>query len=182
MEIIIIFRTQKQSLRSFKYSGQDSDEFDRLFDKWYDPIYLEDFFKQNEKDLKSGFYGKISIKEAVMLTISEAEELEKQLMGIYDSTDEHPKFLNSLFKPLDNTTLTKDGLEKSKAYGTIEKSIIRLYAIKVPDNSYVITGGAIKLTKTMMESKHTQDELIKMDNCLAYLRNQGIYDEDGLNS
>jgi len=115
-----------------------------------------------------------------MQTREDAKELQKQLLSVRVSNEKNPKFLNSYFKPLDNITYkSKDELEKCKAYGIIDKSWIRLYAVRV-NNSYVITGGAIKLTKTMMDRQHTRDELKKLDECLSYLRSKGIFDEDGL--
>ncbi|MCX6170172.1 MAG: hypothetical protein NTX65_12575 [Ignavibacteriales bacterium] len=180
MQIVTIFETQNQALFSFKYDDQETDEFDRLFDQWQDLEYLEDFFTRNKNDLIGGFFGTISIEDAVMQTRSDALELQKQLLEIENSDENSPKSLNSYFKPLDNITYKQDDLEKTKAYGIIEKSWIRVYAIKVPENYYVITGGAIKLTRTMIERAHTQKELQRLDNCLAFLRAEGIFDEDAL--
>ena len=180
MKIVVIFETQNQALFSFQYQDQEIDEFDHLFDLWQDIEYLEDFFTRNKKDLMSGFFGPLTIEDAVMQTRNDAKELQKQLLEIESSDENNPKLLNSYFKPLDNIRYKQSELEKTKSYGTIEKSWIRLYAIKVPENSYVVTGGAIKLTRTMRERDHTQKELERLDNCLAFLRQEGIFDEDAL--
>ena len=42
-------------------------------------------------------------------------------------------------------------------------SWLRIYAIKLEPGIYVITGGAIKLTRTMQEREHTLLELDKME-------------------
>ena len=42
-----------------------------------------------------------------------------------------------------------------------------IYAIKLEPGIYVITGGAIKLTRTMQEREHTLRELAKMEKVLA---------------
>jgi len=179
MEIIPIFETQNQALYSVKYPDHEIDEFDWLFDLWQDITYLEVFFNSNKSDL--GFFDPISIEDAVMQTRSDAKELQKQILAIKDSDEKNSKFLNSHFIPLDNITYKPDELEKCKAYTSIiKKGWIRLYAIRVPENSYVITGGAIKLTRTMMERQHTQRELQKLNNCMDFLRSQGIFDEAGL--
>ncbi|MEA5402879.1 hypothetical protein VB776_08135 [Arcicella sp. DC2W] len=45
-----------------------------------------------------------------------------------------------------------------KSYGTHKKSWLRIYAIQIQD-VFIVTGGAIKLTQTMQEHEHTQQEL-----------------------
>ena len=48
------------------------------------------------------------------------------------------------------------------------------------DNPYIITGGAIKLTRTMEEREHTLAELKKMEAVRNFLLNGGGIDADGL--
>jgi hypothetical protein len=43
---------------------------------------------------------------------------------------------------------------------------------------YVITGGAIKLTRTMQEREHTLRELGKMEKVCAHLLTNNIVDKD----
>ena len=45
-------------------------------------------------------------------------------------------------------------------------------------NVFVITGGAIKLTRTMQERSHTQAELDKLNQCRQYLASNGVFDSD----
>jgi hypothetical protein len=53
-----------------------------------------------------------------------------------------------------------------------------LYAIRIDENCFVISGGAIKLTHLMKVRPHTQRELDKLDAAKSYLQKQGIFDED----
>lgn len=57
---------------------------------------------------------------------------------------------------------------------------LRLYALRVDKHIYIITGGAIKLTRTMQERDHTKEELAKIKMCREYLINKGISDIDGV--
>ena len=43
---------------------------------------------------------------------------------------------------------------------------------------YIITGGAIKLTKTMQEREHTLQELEKMEKVRNFLIQEHVFDED----
>ena len=46
---------------------------------------------------------------------------------------------------------------------------------------YLVTGGAIKLTATMEERRHTMEELAKLERVRNYLLDNGVYDLDGFN-
>ena len=46
-------------------------------------------------------------------------------------------------------------------------------------NSYLITGGAIKLTRTMQEREHTLAELQKLEQVRNFLISEGAFDLDG---
>lgn len=66
-----------------------------------------------------------------------------------------------------------------KSYGTESPSFIRLYAIKMGANRYIIVGGGIKLCKTIQESPYLKDHIIQnIDKVRAWLKCNGIYEED----
>lgn len=51
---------------------------------------------------------------------------------------------------------------------------LRLYAVRIGENTFVVTGGAIKLTHRMEERPHTQRQLIRLTSVKDWLRNEGI--------
>lgn len=53
-----------------------------------------------------------------------------------------------------------------------------MYAIKLSMGIYIITGGAIKLTRTMQEREHTLQELEKMEKVRIFLIREHVFDED----
>ena len=57
-------------------------------------------------------------------------------------------------------------------------SWLRIYAIKLEPGIYVITGGAIKLTRTMQEREHTLVELARMEKVRRFLLDNDIADKD----
>ena len=57
---------------------------------------------------------------------------------------------------------------------------MRIYAIKLDNGIYLVTGGAIKLTHLMEERQHTLDELKRMEQVRNYLIDNGVLDVDGL--
>ena len=62
--------------------------------------------------------------------------------------------------------------------GKLKENILRYYAIKLDENCFVITGGAIKMSQTMQEHPDTTNELKKLEKARAYLKQNGVFDED----
>lgn len=197
----IIFAVRKiieNCLYAIQYEGDDdefenyefrevqssNDEFRRLFNNWSDPEYLEAFFEKHKSDLQKGFYNFISIERAIERTIDEANELEQKLIEIAEQgkTNNYEN-LQTLFKPLNKSDEDKYPIpdyQKSKAYGSARKSWLRIYAIRIDHNLFIVTGGAIKLTDTMNEREHLLKELEKLSQTKEFLIEKGIIDSDSI--
>lgn len=92
--------------------------------------------------------------------------------------------LDEIFRPLDNNRTSEIilGKEKARLKNTLRHaSWLRIYAIKLDPGIYVITGGAIKLTRTMQEREHTLVELARMEKVRNYLLSLDIIDLDSFN-
>ena len=158
------------------YDGETQNALDKLFDQWNDVMWLRKFFKENIEDLTS--YFKITdVNDAIWDTIEDSERLQCLIMDISPDAD-----LDKLFRPLENYR-TSDmllGMEKARLKRTIgHSSWLRIYAIKLAEGIYVITGGAIKLTLRMDEREHTKAELAKMEKVRRYLLDENIIDDEG---
>lgn len=174
MKIVRIF---DNCLFAVSYDNEPTDEFDRLFDLWQDTQYLFNFFTDNLNDLQSGFWGTISIDEAIIRTIKDAQYFEKLFLKLSGQTIlRQNNGLDSLFVPLDNLQTQIKDLNKSKA----RQSWLRIYALRVERNIYIVTGGAIKLTARMKERPHTKEELKKLEKCRNFLLEHGIIETDGV--
>jgi len=179
MRIDCIFAIIKNSLLSVKFDSYETDELDRVFEEWTDIEFLYNFFNENINDLKSGFYGDITIEEAIDKTLEDAENLEKEILDLATRGQKDPlENLQTLFKPLNNEDYRIKDHQKSKAYGKKRKSWLRIYAIRIAKNTYVISGGAIKLTETMNGVKHLESELTKLEITKEYLIENGLFDKD----
>ena len=74
------------------------------------------------------------------------------------------------------------GKEKARLRNTHRHaSWLRIYAIKLEPGIYIITGGAIKLTRTMQEREHTLVELARMEKVRNFLLDNDIVDLDSFN-
>lgn len=146
-----------------------------LIGQWNDVVWLRNFFKANLKDLTS--YFKITdVNQAIYDTIDDSERLQCLIMDISPEAD-----LDKLFRPLDNSRTSEMilGKEKARLHNTPKHaSWLRIYAIKLEPGIYVITGGAIKLTRTMQEREHTLVELARMEKVRRFMLDNNIMDKD----
>ncbi|MCM1440178.1 MAG: hypothetical protein NC131_13395 [Roseburia sp.] len=92
----------------------------------------------------------------------------------------YTEHLDELFKPLDITDTRMSELTREKVRNwnrNRHASWLRIYAIRLEPNVYVVTGGAIKLSRTMQEREHTAHELEKLNHCKAFLKANGVFDQ-----
>jgi len=168
MKIVPIFDAH---LYSFKYPGEEFDELERLLDEWNDIEILRKFFEENSKDLK---YFRIGVDDAIIQTRKEGNALRKKLINLSKLVNPD---VDSMFANLDDYEARIVDLAKQKS----KRRWLRIYALRIDANTYIITGGAIKLTKKMPDRLHTSKELDKLELCRNYLKDQGVFDIDSFN-
>ena len=162
-------------LWAVKFQSKEDDELTDLFNKWNNVEYLLNFFTKNFNDLKAFFHIE-RISQAINDTIDDANTLEELILDF-----PYTENLDDLFKPLglSDSRVSELSREKAKNWGRKRHaSWLRVYAIRLEPNIYVITGGAIRLTRTMQEREHTQIELEKLNSCKNYLKANGVFDKD----
>jgi hypothetical protein len=159
MKIVPIFADK---LFAFHYKGEAVNEFDRLMDLWTDIAFLIDYLKENNIT---------NVKKIVKDILQDAEQIQDFLDNISQNKEPYGFY----FEPLQNSERNKLlAFQKGK----IRENILRYYAIKLDENCFVITGGAIKMSQTMQEHPDTTNELKKLEKARAYLKQNGVFDED----
>lgn len=189
MELVPIFVGTNPELEgglyAVRYEPGRPDEFERLFDCWNDTEYLEAFCQEHLEDLPGGFFREISVEEAVMDIWEEAADLKEMLLELTEAGFAGDgENLQNIFKPLNNNEYVLVPLQKSKAsLKTRHRPAprLRVYAIRLAPNLYIITGGAIKLTATMSSRQHLMAELAKIARVRQWLIENGIACSDDLN-
>ena len=165
----------KDHLWAVRDMEKPKNELALLFDSWNDIGFLMDFFMENLDDLKQFFHIQ-RISDAIDDTMNDAEELQRLILDI-----PYTENLDELFTPLGSADLTIRELtrEKARNWDRIgHASWLRVYAIRLEKNVFVVTGGAIKLTRSMQERPHTQVQLDKLNSCRQYLLDNGVFDAD----
>lgn len=173
MKLVHIFDQAKPTLFAVQYDEETQDEYHRLLGLWYDPEYLLGFFTEYDNDLK---YYQIDPYRASMLTFKLANQMETAIRAACElGHKDQARSLQILFKPLNNNDRSADkDHQKTKA----KKKWLRLYAVRIAANCFIISGGAIKLTASMDERPHTKKELAKIDRVVDFLKEEGLYDPD----
>ena len=140
-----------------------------------DPYYLADFFDRNRDFFSKPFWKNVSQEKFVF-------DIIKSVNIVYDKLKSAclNKDLNKLFEPLSllevNRLLAK---HKMKPREINSVNAIRVYAVKIDDETYCMTGFAIKVTEKMQESPNTLLELKKLELVCKELNRNGIVDKYG---
>ncbi len=159
MKIVRIFAEQ---LFAFHYKNEVDNEFNRLMDLWTDVGYLRSFAKKNNIGNVNEFTNDI---------LRDAEQIQDFLENLSQNKQPYGFY----FEPLQDSERTKLlAFQKGK----IKKNQLRYYAIKLDDECFVITGGAIKMSQTMQEHPDTDRELTKLKAARLFLKRRGVFDED----
>ena len=180
MEIIAIFEPY---IYSIKYEGKTENEFDRLLAEWNDVESVTNFLEENRSFLKTEIWKAVPNPEsAAHQVMDEAAALEMLFNELAQLTvqGKEPDF-DSQFKFLDGKYKFEMEYVPMKSYGTQNPSLIRLYAIKMAPNTYLITGGGIKLADTIQNSPGLKEYVIQdIDRVRTWLKMNGILDAEDM--
>jgi hypothetical protein len=167
---------ENNTLWAVRFDGEPDNALHQLFSQWNDPEWLINFFIDNMSDLES--YFKITdINQAIYDTIDDSMQMQCLILDLSPEAN-----LDKIFRPLQNNRTGEMVLGKEKARIKERQqhaSWLRIYAIKLEPGCYIITGGAIKLTRTMQEREHTLAELNKIELVRNFLLSGGAIDADG---
>jgi hypothetical protein len=161
MKIVCIFA---EKLYAVQYDEKSINEFRRLLNQWNDIEYLFEFTQENNIKESSDFIDEI---------IEDAYELEVFL----NQLNNNKKSLNQYFENLRVSEPIILSLQKGKR-NKRGRSKLRLYAIKIDAEVFLITGGAIKITQKMQEHPDTTNELKKLNKVRDFLIEKNITFED----
>jgi len=160
MKIVTIFADR---LYSFHYDGEDDNEFERLMDLWTDVEYLYNFARLNKVP-------------DVQIFVEHILYQTEALQDFLDNLDQNNVPYNRYFFALNPAESKNPDLPLQK--GKILKNRLRLYAVKIDHDCFVITGGAIKMSQSMQDHPDTNKELGKMRTARIFLRQNGVFDDD----
>ncbi|HEX9513946.1 MAG TPA: hypothetical protein VF939_25820 [Puia sp.] len=184
MEIVHIFSPKNdpyEGLWAVKYEEAEVNEFENIFEVWQDPEIMYQFCIDNLEDIRTKFGYRISPETAANELMEEAEDLQ-QLIYKLGKKQMPGTNLQLVFKPLHNYETNLTVLQLSKGIvknRSIKNPKLRIYAVRVAENTYIVTGGAIKLTDLMDDRPHTKEQRLRLMTVKDWLKREGIsYPED----
>ena len=156
-------------LAAFVYKqDKGMDILHKILSEWRNVEYVYNFYEKNSRIIEAGpispyGYSFEDFSEDIMLDLEQLEDFIKFLKN--ENVE-----LDKSFAPLSETE------EQIKILSLRKRRCkwLRIYAIRIDGNLYAITGGAIKITKTMQEHKDTRNELAQLKYSRDWLKDQGI--------
>ncbi|MDB4498131.1 hypothetical protein N9251_02180 [Gammaproteobacteria bacterium] len=142
-----------------------------LYDKLHNSSFITEYLTNNW-DTYYPFFKK-GIHTAILEIKQECDEIFKQMINNKDNGIE----LDSLFKKLSPTyqgNLPEFRKINPRLILHKNKSWIRVYSIKLPNNIFIITGGAIKVTQAMQDAEWTNQEWIKLNTIKEFILNSNL--------
>ncbi len=181
MEIVSIY---PDYLFAVRFDDKDHNEYDASFSLWRDLDYLVDFFDENKTLIDTEFWhnavSSTVSEDLAQAVVDESFDFERHIkvIAVNTANGETPDF-DDFFKELGGQYKFLREHVPHKSYGTASPTMLRLYAIRVSANCYVVVHGGIKLTKQIQDTPKLAKELFsKIDNVLRFFKANGIIDTE----
>lgn len=170
IEIFPIFANH-ESVFVVKYQGQRFDELERLIQLWDDAEYVYEFYFRNKSYFDNSFWTNSKLIRSVDDFLEEVEIALCKVREIKERLKTANMFeLQKLFSPLTEGQSFLLEITPNK----LKVLSFRLYALELRDHKYIITGGTLKITKTMQEHPNTILELDKLKKVTTFLKENFI--------
>lgn len=186
MELIPIFVDDDsgEGLYSIKFPHENECEYDRVMGNWSDTEFISRYLLDNVSYLAAPYFKDKTIDQLINRIGKEVLEID-DLLQLYSDEGFHRsgRNLQGLFRPLDDMEYIIPVYQLTKTTALSHGfKMTRIYAIRIGPNSYVVTGGAIKLVEKMKDHPDTRRERDKMPRVVAFLKNAQIMIEQDLKS
>lgn len=160
------------SLYSVHWESANEHSLDEMATTLSDVEWLRRYFAKRKKRLS---YFNTSLMSAVKRTAKEAHILVDELREYADQNVAYD--LDDLFAPLH-----KDSFYRHPRYFTDYKVSgkdapwVRVYAVKMDNNLYAITGYGVKLVPKIQGDVYLEMELDKLERATTCLKEEGLLD------
>lgn len=187
MKLLRIFVDEEtqEGLYAIQYPDQGSDEFDRVFSGWGDVQVVRNYCLSNFNYITTPYFNGVSLDMIETKIMDEAFELESLLQEYSEGGfNKSGRNLQMLFRPLNNHQTNLPSLQETKAKvwenRRFPRPLLRIYGIRLGENTFVMTGGAVKWTEQMKDHPDTKRELEKLGQVRAFLKANEIDTTDDL--
>lgn len=156
-------------------------ELDKIQDQLQDPLFVRNFIKSSKSGWKQGAYKNHNLTFLATDVLQEAADLFDKLDEISEESQKGNCF-ELIFDEF--VELSKgeryDDPGRRKMYTYQKGSLLRLYGVRVGNDSIIITGAGIKLVDKMHDTEVLEMELNKMTYLKDWLKQENITDSTEL--
>lgn len=156
-------------------------ELDKIQDQLQDPLYVRNFIKSSKSGWKQGAFKNHNLTYLATDVLNEAADLFDKLDEISEKSQSGDCF-EVLFDEF--TELSKseryDDPGRRKMYTYDHGSLLRLYGVRLGNDTIILTGAGIKLVDKMDDTESLKMELNKMTYLIDWLKKQQITDSTEL--
>lgn len=162
--------------------GDGPNAWDELTDRLNDVEYLNRFFDSRTRELRQQKPGTLTIEAAIDRARDELQDMALFMLELATAKNEDETYdkLKEIFRPLNNQLYRPVDLSQEKTRGRQHNGWLRVYAVRVSPDVYIITGGAIKIWQMMDDDETTRIELRNLNRVTNWLREEGIIDAASL--
>lgn len=171
---VSIFGSKAQSrMFAVRYDGEVHDEWTKCVLRWRSPSFLLEELRR-KKNLLS--YHGLQLSDAVVKTRDLAEDL---LRKVYEKRND----VDEVFEPLrpgspSNRVLVQMKSDKRDRLGEPVRTWLRVYAIRIDDGIYLVTGSALKNSRRAEDDTDTMKEIHKLQRMRLELIERGVFDAE----
>lgn len=156
-------------------------ELDKIQDHLQDPLFVRNFIKSAKSGWKQGIYKSRNLTTLAFCVLNEASDLFDKLDMLSEESQNGDCF-ELLFDEF--TELSKseryDDPGRRKMYTYDQGSLLRLYGVRLGNDSIILTGAGIKLVDKMNDTEALEIELRKLSFLQNWLKQNNIIDSTDL--
>lgn len=156
-------------------------ELDKIQDQLQDPLYVRNFIKSKQSGWQNGSYKNDNLRYLTTQVLKEAVDLFDKLDELSELSQAGDCF-ELLFDEF--TELSKserfDDPGRRKMYTYDYGSLLRLYGIRLGNDTIILSGAGVKLVDKMNDSTALELELQKMTYLKNWLQQEKIIDSTDL--
>lgn len=171
-------------LYSIRYDEDEYNVLDKLLlYEWQDAVAIAEYLASEPQFTNNPRFKGKSPEGAAKQILKEADYLDERFEKLVNNADygDTPD-LDSQFVAFGGKYGYELELATTESYGKGHPSLVRIYAIRIDRNKYLVTDGGIKLGDTVQTSSGLKDHIIQnFDRVLNWLKAQGIYNGDDWN-
>lgn len=179
-----IIEWSKGVFYAVRYDGEVKDEYTRVFDYLTTTEDVKKFFYKYSSGISDYYVKNTGIPreepdEYAIRVVTEGRILDNYFQDLIDNTElSRRPDLDDCFQCLEGYEFYE--LKGMKGYGSYSPSMVRIYAVKIDTNCYLMVYGGIKIEHSLSKCPELNQTTTKLNKVIEYLKQNSIFDRTGI--